>query len=174
MRTLKIQHTSATTENTKARFCDMIAGFKDEYRFLSNFYNTPVTYNGVTYKNSEAAFQAAKFTHLTPDDIRAKVSLSIIDGYGFDLTDDHCVEHAFADMSAADAKKLGRKLPIRPDWEDVKFDIMREIIDSKFANNAYLKRKLLATGKEQLVERNWWHDNIWGDCACDRCDLLRY
>lgn len=147
----------------------MIAGFKDEYRFLSNFYNAPVTYNGVTYKNSEAAFQAAKFTHLTPDDIRAKVSPSIIDGYDFDLTDDHCVEHAFADMSAADAKKLGRKLPIRPDWEDVKFDIMREIVDSKFANNAYLKRKLLATGDEQLVERNWWHDNIWGDCACDRC-----
>ena len=79
------------------------------------------------------------------------------------------MEHAFADMSAADAKKLGRKLPIRPDWEDVKFDIMREIVDSKFANNAYLKRKLLATGEEQLVERNWWHDNIWGDCACDRC-----
>lgn len=147
----------------------MIAGFRDDFRFLSNFYNAPVTYNGVTYKNSEAAFQAAKFLHLTPDDIRAKVSPSIIDGYGFDLTDDHCVEHAFAAMSAADAKKLGRKLPIRPDWEDVKFDIMREIVDSKFANNAYLKRKLLATGDEQLVERNWWHDNIWGDCACDRC-----
>lgn len=147
----------------------MIAGFRDEYRFLSNFYNAPVTYNGVTYKNSEAAFQAAKFLHLTSDDIRTKVSPSMIDGYGFDLTDDHCVEHAFADMSASDAKKLGRKLPIRPDWEDVKFDIMREIVDSKFANNAYLKRKLLATGDEQLVERNWWHDNIWGDCACDRC-----
>lgn len=55
----------------------MIAGFRDEYRFLSNFYNAPVT-----YKNSEAAFQAAKFLHLTPDDIRAKVSPSIIDGYG--------------------------------------------------------------------------------------------
>lgn len=84
----------------------MIAGFRDDFRFLSNFYNAPVTYNGVTYKNSEAAFQAAKFLHLTPDDIRAKVSPSIIDGYGFDLTNDHCVEHAFAAMSAADAKKL--------------------------------------------------------------------
>ena len=50
----------------------MIAGFRDDFRFLSNFYNAPVTYNGVTYKNSKAAFQAAKFLHLTPDDIRAK------------------------------------------------------------------------------------------------------
>lgn len=71
----------------------MIAGFRDDFRFLSNFYNAPVTYNGVTYKNSEAAFQAAKFLHLTPDDIRAKVSPSIIDDYGFchysfDIVDD--------------------------------------------------------------------------------------
>ena len=55
----------------------MIAGFRDEYKFLSNFYNAPVTYNGVTYKNSEAAFQAAKFLHLTPDDIRAKKSKNL-------------------------------------------------------------------------------------------------
>lgn len=150
----------------------MIAGFRNEYRFLSNFYNVPVTYNGIVYKNSEAAFQAAKFTHLTPDIIRETVSPSIIDGYGFDLTDDRCVEHAFAVISAGDAKKLGRKLPIRPDWDDVKFDIMREIVYNKFANNDYLKRMLLATGNEQLVERNWWHDNIWGDCACDRCKSI--
>lgn len=121
----------------------MIAGFRDDFRFLSNFYNAPVTYNGVTYKNSEAAFQAAKFLHLTPDDIRAKVSPSIIDGYGFDLTDDHCVEHAFAAMSAADAKKLGRKLPIRPDWEDVKFDIMREQERCQKSYQRYFRRSEL-------------------------------
>lgn len=147
----------------------MIAGFRDEYRFLSNFYNAPVTYNGVTYKNSEAAFQAAKFLHLTPDIIRATISPSVIDGCGFDLTDDRCVEHAFATMSARDAKKLGRKLPLRPDWEDVKFDIMREIVYNKFVNNPHLKCMLIATGNEQLVERNRWHDNIWGDCTCDIC-----
>lgn len=147
----------------------MIAGFRDEYRFLSNFYNAPVIYNGVVYKNSEAAFQAAKFTHLTPDVIRTTVSSSIIDGYGFDLTDNSCIEHTFAMLSAGDAKKLGRKLPIRPNWEDIKFDIMREIVYNKFATNSDLKHMLLDTGDEQLVERNWWHDNIWGDCACDRC-----
>ena len=61
----------------------MIAGFRDDFRFLSNFYNAPVTYNGVTYKNSEAAFQAAKFLHLTPDDIRAKVTYSDIEYQSF-------------------------------------------------------------------------------------------
>lgn len=147
----------------------MIAGFRDENRFLSNFYKAPVTYKGITYKNTEAAFQAAKFTHLTSDDVNAQVSQSIIEGYDIDLTEQRCIEHAFAELKPADAKKLGRKLPIRPDWEDIKFDIMREIVYNKFTQNPYLKRRLLATGDEQLVERNWWHDNIWGNCACDRC-----
>ena len=37
-----------------------ISNFKGEYFFLSNFYETPVNIEGITYKNSEAAFQAQK------------------------------------------------------------------------------------------------------------------
>ena len=31
-----------------------------KYDFLSNFYDCKVTYDGITYRNSEAAFQAQK------------------------------------------------------------------------------------------------------------------
>ena len=37
---------------------DIIDSFKGEYSFLSNFYQYPVTYGGLTYPTAEAAFQA--------------------------------------------------------------------------------------------------------------------
>ncbi len=50
-----------------------------EYFFLSNFYGTPVTYEGLTYQNNEAAFQAQKcldtkdreaFTNMNPTEAK--------------------------------------------------------------------------------------------------------
>ena len=38
----------------------VIQEFVGEYYFLSNYYETPVTYKGITYQNNEAAFQAQK------------------------------------------------------------------------------------------------------------------
>lgn len=38
----------------------IIDKFRGEYDFLSNFYSCQVTYNGESYLNSEAAFQAQK------------------------------------------------------------------------------------------------------------------
>ena len=37
-----------------------INSFRNEHFFLSNFYEAPVTYDGLTYQNNEAAFQAQK------------------------------------------------------------------------------------------------------------------
>lgn len=39
---------------------DVIASFEDEYEFLSNFYECAVTFEGLIYGSSEAAFQAQK------------------------------------------------------------------------------------------------------------------
>ena len=39
---------------------ETIKQFFDAYAFLSNFYNAPVSYNGLTYQNSEAAFKRRK------------------------------------------------------------------------------------------------------------------
>ena len=38
----------------------IIDDFTGDYRFLSNFYQCPFDYKGLTYPNSEAAFQAQK------------------------------------------------------------------------------------------------------------------
>lgn len=49
---------------------------------------------------------------------------------------------------------------------------MYEICKAKFTQNADLKQKLLNTDNAYLEEGNTWHDNIWGNCQCDKCKAV--
>ena len=62
----------------------------------------------------------------------------------------------------SEAKLLGRKLNLRDDWEDIKFNVMLEIVYNKFNSSRTLRDSLIATGDMLLVEGNWWGDTIWG------------
>lgn len=115
----------------------MINNFRDEYAFLSNFFEAPVVFNGLQYKNNEAAFQSAK-------------------------TRDLGIRMRFAKLDPSQAKAQGRALMLRPDWEQVKLQIMHQICYSKFTFNPELGEKLLATGNEYLEEGNTWGDTFWG------------
>ena len=115
----------------------MILQFVNEYAFLSNFYPCKFTYNGITYENSEAAFQAQKCSSYT-DRI------------------------TFSTLPPSAAKRLGRKVPLREDWEQVKEDVMYSIVLAKFTSDETLKSMLLDTGIEELVEGNTWGDTYWG------------
>ena len=113
--------------------------FSGEEDFLSNFYPAYVTYNGITYPNSECAFQAQK---ILDANIQKEFSL---------LT------------NPRSAKSKGRKVPLRYDWEDVKYNIMEEIVRAKFTQNPQLKKQLLDTGNKQLQERRkCFPDKVWG------------
>ncbi len=46
---------------------------------------------------------------------------------------------------------------------------MRKIVREKFIQNPNLKKALISTGKATLVEGNYWHDNTWGNCTCEKC-----
>lgn len=122
----------------------MIDKFDGEYAFLSNFYDVSVAYNGITYKSTEAAFQAQKTTSI-PKRLE------------------------FANFTASQSKKEGRKLALRQDWEEVKEQVMYEICFAKFTQNEDLKMKLLSTDGHHLIEGNYWHDNTWGNCTCEKC-----
>jgi len=115
----------------------VINEFRGTYSFLSNFHEVPIAYKGITYQNAEAAFQAQKCLN---DEERWK----------------------FAGLSPAKAKGMGRRVSLRPDWEEVKVGLMTEIVRAKFTQNEYLKVMLLATGNAVLKEGNTWHDVFWG------------
>ena len=114
-----------------------IDSFRGKYYFLSNFFPAEVTYNGLTYQNNEAAFQAQK-TYSKEERIE------------------------FTTLEPRDAKRRGRRVRLRRDWEQVKDRIMEEIVRAKFSQNEELKEQLLATGDAQLVEGNRWNDRYWG------------
>jgi len=58
-----------------------------------------------------------------------------------------------------------RKLPLRPDWEQVKDDIMRQGVQRKFETHPDIRDILLSTGNELIVE-NSPTDYYWG-CGAD-------
>jgi ribA/ribD-fused uncharacterized protein len=117
-----------------------IESFTGDYRWLSNFHMAQVTFEDETYPSTEHAYQAAK-TFL-PAERRA-------------------IREA---KSCGDAKRLGRKVSMRPDWDDVKVDIMRDLLRQKF-KYPDLRQKLVETGRQHLVEGNHWNDVFWGVCA---------
>lgn len=109
----------------------MIAAFEKDYCFLSNFYEAFVEYEGVLYKNNEAAFQAQK----CPSRL-----------------------NEFINLPPNKAKSLGRKVELRPDWEKVKDQIMYEICKCKFTQHPDLREMLVRTGDHELIEGNYWND----------------
>lgn len=121
---------------------DKIGFFRGEYFFLSNFYEAPIVYDGIRYENNEAAFQAQK---VKPEPGKK---------------DDPRLE--FSRLTPSEARRAGRKVILRKDWEDVKVSIMEEIVLTKFEQNDGLKEKLLSTGDAYLEEGNNWGDRVWG------------
>ncbi len=115
----------------------LINSFKGEYFFLSNFFYSPFEFDGEIYSTVEHAFQAAKT---------------------FDTEQRQGIRLA---ASPAQAKQMGRAVQLRPDWEQVKFDIMLALLRLKFSQ-ADLRQKLLDTGDSELIEGNTWGDKVWG------------
>ena len=114
-----------------------ISLFDGEFAFLSNFYDCPVVIEGLQYPNSEAAYQAMKC-----ENKEERIQ--------------------FTNIKAGKAKRLGRKVKLRSDWNDIRLDIMKQILMDKFTRNPELGEKLLATGNAELLEGNYWHDTFWG------------
>lgn len=116
-----------------------ILEFSGQHRFLSNFYIAPFEWNGLRWPHAESAYQAMK----TLDTRKWGEFLNITPGL---------------------AKRKGKSLVLRPDWDDVKVDIMAQILVAKFSQNPDLKDRLLLTGDAMLVEGNSWNDRFWGVC----------
>lgn len=122
----------------------MINKFNNEYRWLSNFWLSPIVIDDIQYASTEHYYQAMKT---------------------FDKSDRELIRNA----SVVECKQLGRKVKIRDDWDKSKDTIMLLASFQKFDNHPGLKQKLIDTEPHELIEGNWWHDNYWGDCYCEKC-----
>lgn len=117
-----------------------IDSFSGDYRFLSNFYPCIVELDWEIYPSVEHAYQAAKTLN---------------------IEDRKTIQNS---TSAKIAKKLGKYVSIREDWEDVKLEIMANLVWQKFSKDFDLKDKLLSTHGYELIEGNRWNDTYWGVC----------
>lgn len=118
----------------------MIQSFTGRYRFLSNFYLCEITVAGITYPSVEHAFQSMK-TFNEVEKLRIK----------------NC-------LTPSDAKFLGKRVKMRPDWDLVKDQVMYDLVKQKFSRHERLKERLLETGETYLIEGNRWNDTYWGVC----------
>lgn len=109
----------------------MIREFKGKYGWLSNFFEES---DGLTL---EHRFQAAKTRDFSERQQILKAP------------------------TPSKAKYHGRSCTLREDWEDIKNDVMLDLLREKF-KDPELAKLLLDTGDEILVEGNWWNDRYWG------------
>ena len=116
-----------------------IEQFQGEYRFLSNFWPVRVLWDGQEYRSVEHAYQAAK-------------------------TLDFAQRRAIQDApTPRDAKRWGRRITIRPNWDEDKLDVMLCLLRQKFdTHHPALRAALASTSDAKLVEGNNWNDRYWG------------
>lgn len=111
--------------------------FSGKYSFLSNFSPASIKFDDEYYPSVEHAYQAAK-TESTEE----REKIRILD-------------------KASDAKRVGRTVKVRDCWDEMKLDLMEELLIKKFSIPWYADL-LDSTGELELVEGNWWKDTYWG------------
>lgn len=119
---------------------DAIEHFRGPYQFCSNFAYFPAELDGERYRTVEHAFAAAK---TLDSSMRAEIQ-------------------SITEPGAA--RRAGRAVTLRPDWDEIKTSIMHELLTSKFVITPSLRQLLLDTGDDLLIEGNTWGDTTWGRC----------
>lgn len=114
---------------------------------LSNFTNCEFVDDDITYYNVESMFQAYKI----PEERKQE-------------------RKQFERIRPGYAKRLGRSVDLRKDWEHIKYKVMLKALRLRFESDKSFRELLRQTGNSFLVEDTTsWHDNIWGACFCPRC-----
>ena len=120
----------------------MINKFEGMFHFLSNMQLIDIPFEGIVYPSVEHYYVAMKTT-----DPRIRRIVSKIE-------------------TPEKAKKYGRrdieeKGLLRPDWSDIKIDVMRKGLEIKF-QDVFMQTCLMETDDHELIEGNWWNDTFWG------------
>lgn len=110
---------------------------------FSNLQKVTITYGGEDYPSVENYFQAMKTT-------------------------DTFLRHRFTLLTPVEALQYGKTIEVRPDWDDIQVQVMEHGLKLKFKDRKYM-RMLLASGSDELIYWNSWHDSLFGVCYCREC-----
>lgn len=123
---------------------ERVCFYEQEFYPLSNFsafaIRWPLYDYEIRFDTSEALYHWHKFPDLAA--LRARIRLANSAHEAFKVAEEH-------------------KSRVRPDWNEIRVDVMREILRAKVAQHEYVRRKLFETGTRELVE-NSWRDDFWG------------
>jgi N-glycosidase YbiA len=122
-----------------------INSFSGKFEFLSNFSPHPVFIEDIRFPTAEHAFQAMKTTDPGARQLIARLP------------------------TPGKAKRVGRQIDLRPDWEDIKLEVMWFIVLAKFRQNTWIRRQLWLTRNAELIEGNHWGDRFWGMTLDNEC-----
>lgn len=113
--------------------------YEQEFYIFSNFSSFKLLWKGYDWMTSEHAYHSEKFE------------------------DSEMLEKLKKSRSAHDAMKLAyaNKDTYRKDWDEVRLNIMKQILHAKVEQHPYVKKKLLESGDKELIE-NSWRDDFWG------------
>lgn len=126
-----------------------IKGFFGEYRWLSNYHLCPIKWGVFTFPSTENAYQWLK------------IDVCALKNVHQDFNDYAAL---FQTCSPKDAKKYGKVVPLRDDWDLIRYTKMFAVNLVKYMDNPDLAEKLRKTGRAYLEETNTWNDTYWGVC----------
>lgn len=112
-----------------------IDSFSGMHYYLSNTYEVPFTVWGLTFRSAEAAYQSSKTKNIAE-------------------------RYIFQYLSPKEAVSKGLLLRKSVDFDEVKEDLMYEILYSKFSQNEVLLSKLLDTGTRLIADEKEYKDSV--------------
>lgn len=130
---------------------------QEKWGEFSNFYRREVQIDGHVWKTTEHYFQAMKFF---PDAVMKVEVNSITHEVNIQS---HIAGQEKPKLAALEGRR--KDLPLRPDWEQIKDAVMRRAVYAKFTQHPDLRRLLLSTGDEKIIEDSPT-DAYWG-CGAD-------
>lgn len=113
--------------------------YEHEFYVFSNYSSFMLEWKGKLYPTSEHAYHSEKFE------------------------DEALKEQLRNTRSAHDSQRFANANKDKriKDWDDVKLEIMKEILKAKVSQHPYVMKKLVESGNKELIEDSW-RDDFWG------------
>lgn len=125
--------------------------YEQEFYVLSNFSSFHLTWEGLDFDTSEAAYQFEKFNYTS---LNPAISSATLKSVRDTIKNSKSAHNAYKQAQFFKNQR-------NPNWDLIKVPTMKRILELKIDQHSYVKDKLLQTGNRLLIEDSW-RDDFWG------------